>query len=69
LTNRAKADAAKQEKAMSSDKKTPAPNQQSKMSPPDSLTKTTKEGDIELREEELKRATGGAVFAPQIIKQ
>jgi type VI protein secretion system component Hcp len=28
---------------------------------PDDLTKTTKSGDIELEEEELKRVSGGAV--------
>jgi hypothetical protein len=47
------------EKAMSSEKKTQTPNQRSKIVTPDALTKTTKKGDVELREEELKRTTGG----------
>jgi hypothetical protein len=44
---------------MSSEKKTQTPNQRSKIVTPDALTKTTKKGDVELREEELKRTTGG----------
>jgi hypothetical protein len=34
-----------------------------KISPADDLTKTSKSGDIELDEEELKRVAGGAVDA------
>lgn len=29
---------------------------------PDDLTKTTKKGDVELSEEELKRVSGGAIY-------
>jgi hypothetical protein len=45
----------KDEKAMSSDKKTQTPNKQTKVVTPDALTKTTTKGDIELREEERYR--------------
>jgi hypothetical protein len=51
----------KEEKVMSSDKKKQTPNKQAKVATPDALTKTTKEGSIELREEELKRTTGGTI--------
>jgi hypothetical protein len=47
---------------MSTDKPVPdkadPKSKETKISP-DDLTKTTKSGDIELDEEELKRATGG----------
>jgi hypothetical protein len=54
---------------MSTDKKTETPNQQSKIVTPDALAKTTKEGDIELREEELKRVTGGGLHLEGIKGQ
>jgi hypothetical protein len=40
------ADAVKDEKAMSSDKKTQTPNKQTKVVTPDALTKTTKKGTL-----------------------
>ena len=46
------------ETAMSTEKKTEAPKQQPKPSIPDALLKTNKT-NVELTEEELKRATGG----------
>jgi hypothetical protein len=47
------------ETAMSTDKKTETPKQQPKTKAPDSLTKTSKKGDIELTDEELNRPSGG----------
>ena len=44
---------------MSTDKKTETPKQQPKTKAPDSLTKTSKKGDIELTDEELNRPSGG----------
>jgi hypothetical protein len=44
---------------MSTDKRTSTSSQQPKTKSPDSLTKSPKKGDIELTEEELKRAAGG----------
>ena len=50
---------------MSNDKPVPDkvhPNRkETKISSADDLIKTTKKGDVELTEEELKRATGGTV--------
>jgi len=48
------------EKAMSTDKKTEAPQHQPKTATPDALIKTAKKGDVELTEEELVRVAGGA---------
>jgi hypothetical protein len=50
---------------MSSDKSDPKSKAEpskkgTKISPADDLTKTSKSGDIELDEEELKRVSGGA---------
>ena len=45
------------------DKKTETPKQQPKTANPSELAKTKKESDVELTEEELTRATGGAVDA------
>ena len=44
---------------MSDDKADPS-NKDPKISSADDLTKTTKKGDVELSEEELKRVSGGA---------
>jgi|HubBroStandDraft_6_1064221.scaffolds.fasta_scaffold808351_2 hypothetical protein len=44
---------------MGTDKKAATTKLQSKTRAPDSLTKTGKNGDIELAEKELARATGG----------
>jgi hypothetical protein len=44
---------------MSTKKKTETPKQESKTPVSDALIKTTKKGDIELSEGELRRATGG----------
>jgi hypothetical protein len=41
------------------EKKKESTKQQSKTPAPDSLTKTTKTGDVELTEKELGRAAGG----------
>jgi hypothetical protein len=43
---------------MTTDKIDPS-NKDPKISSADDLTKTTKKGDVELSEEELKRVTGG----------
>jgi hypothetical protein len=48
---------------MSRDKKTETPKQPSKAATPDKLAKSKKKADVELKEEELKRTTGGAYDA------
>jgi hypothetical protein len=48
---------------MSTEKKTSAPKQQPKTAVPGDPTKTAKKGDVELTDEELKQATGGAFDA------
>jgi hypothetical protein len=48
---------------MSTDKKTDTPKQKPRTAVPSDPTKTAKKGDVELTEEELKRATGGAFDA------
>ena len=37
-------------------------NKDATISPADDLVKTTKSGDVELTEEELKRVSGGAIY-------
>ena len=41
---------------------------ETKISSADDLTKTSKNGDVELTEEELKRATGGLNYTKIAIK-
>ena len=45
---------------MGTNKHEPKSEKETKISPADDLTKTSKSGDIELDEEELKRVSGGA---------
>ena len=51
--------AATMETGVNTDKKVEKPKQQPGMKSPDSLTKTTRKGEIELTEEELARVPGG----------
>jgi hypothetical protein len=51
---------------MSNDKHVPE-SKETKISP-DDLTKTSKSGDIELDEEELKRVSGGDKSTPKFFK-
>ena len=48
---------------MSTDKKTDTPKQKPKTAVSGDPTKAAKKGDVELTEEELKRASGGAFDA------
>jgi bacteriocin-like protein len=53
---------------MSTDKKTETPKQQPKTKSPDSLIETTKKGDTELTEEELRRISGGDAASKDAVK-
>jgi len=44
---------------MSTDKKTEVPMQAPKTKAPDTLIETTRKGDVELTEEQLRRVAGG----------
>ena len=52
---------------MSTDKIDPS-NKDPKISSADDLVKTTKSGDVELSEEQLKRVSGGSVLMQKCVQ-